>query len=87
MLSTISTLSTVKPPLRGHQFINHPQLAVSNQSPNSQNNCGNELSMKPLLSAWARGLLLAIPAPITSISGQQALDNQLVSLHFENIMK
>ena len=75
MLSTISTLSTVKPPLRGHQISDHPQLAVSKQSHNSQNNCGKELSMKPLLSAWARGLLLAIPAPITSISGQQALDN------------
>ena len=75
MLSTISTLSTVKPPLRGHQFINHPQLAVSNQSPNSPNNCEKELSMKPLLGTCARGNLLAIPSPITSISGQQALDN------------
>ena len=31
--------------------------------------------MKPLLSACARCHLLAIQAPITSISGQQALDN------------
>ena len=68
-------INTVKPPFRGDQFINHPQLAVSNQSPNSEKNCGKELSVKPLLSACARGLLLAIPAPITSISGQQALDN------------
>ena len=38
MLSTISILNIVKPSLRGDQFINHPQLAVSNQSPNSENN-------------------------------------------------
>jgi len=77
MLSTISTLSTIKPPLRGDQFSDHPQLSghYSNQSPNSRNNCGKELSMKPLLSACARGHLLAIQAPITSIIGQQALDN------------
>ena len=42
--------------------------------------------MKPQLSACARGHLMAIPAPITSISGQQALDN-LSLASFENIMK
>ena len=42
--------------------------------------------MKPLLSACARCHLLAFQAPITSISGQQALDN-LSLASIENIMK
>ena len=67
MLSTISTLNTVKPPLFNWRSV----IKVPIHKIIVEKNCVNETSFESL----CRGHLLAIPAPITSISGQQALDN------------